>query len=116
MNHRKTTVHLGRKSGPRAALMKQLATSIVLHERVRTTQAKARAVRAFVERCITIGKRQDLASRRLLLSRLDTSGAVSKVLEVLSPRYAQRAGGYLRTTKVGKRQGDAADMVEISFV
>lgn len=96
--------------------MRQLATSVVLFERVRTTTAKARAIRPLVEQCVTIGKEPTLAHRRELMRRLDTSGAVAKVLEVLSPRYQTRAGGYLRITKLGMRQGDRADMVEISFV
>lgn len=116
MRHRKNKIILGRTAAPRRAVLGQLATSIVLYETVRTTRAKATAVRPLVEKCITIGKESTLAHRRLLLNILSTEGAVKKILEVLSPRYKNRKGGYTRATKLGKRLGDSAEMVEISFV
>ena len=116
MVHRRKTLVLGRKAGPRRALLKQLATSIILHERVRTTERKAKAIRALVEKCVTIGKVNTLHHRRQLLRLLATEGAVAKVLEVLGPRYEKRPGGYLRITKLGARKGDAAPIAEISFV
>ncbi len=116
MRHRKSGKILDRKVGPRRALVKNLAQSLVLYEKVQTTQAKARVVRPYVERLVTVGKEPSLAHRRLLLQRLPTEGAVRKVLEVLGPRYKSRAGGYTRITKLGLRQGDRAAMVQVEFV
>ena len=116
MVHRKHKAVLGRTSAPRRALFRQLTTSVILYERVRTTETKAKAIRSVVEKCVTLGKINTLHHRRQLMKLLDTDGAVAKVLEVLGPRYASRAGGYLRITKLGKRKGDAASLAEISFV
>ena len=116
MRHRKSGKILDRKVGPRTALVKNLAQSLVLHEKVQTTSAKAKVVRSYVEKLVSVGKEPTLAHRRLLLQRLPTQGAVRKVLEVLSPRYKTRAGGYTRTTKLASRQGDRAAMVQIEFV
>ena len=116
MRHRKKNIILGRPAAAKNALLSQLATSVVLFETIRTTAAKARAVRPLVEKCVTLGKIPSLAHRRQLINQLQTQGAVKKVLEVLSPRYQSRLGGYTRITKLGRRLGDAAEMVEISFV
>lgn len=116
MRHRKTTKTLGRPKASREALLRNLATSIILHETVTTTLAKGKIVRPIVERCITRGRSTSVATRRELMKVLTTEGAVRKVLEVLSPRYATRTGGYTRATKLGPRQGDGASMVEISLV
>ncbi len=116
MRHRKTGKILGRVKGPREALLRGLATSVVLYERVRTTKAKAHAVQPLVERLITTGKESSVATRRRLAEQLYTEGAVKKVLEVLGPRYQARAGGYTRITKIGRRQGDAAEMVMLELV
>lgn len=116
MRHRKYGKKLGRETGPRQALMRNLATSVILYERVRTTKAKAQAVRPIVERMVTTGKQSSLTSRRRLSASLATPGAVRKVLEVLGPRYISRPGGYTRIIKLGRRRGDAAEMVQIEFV
>lgn len=116
MRHRNTTKTLGRKKASREAMLRNLATSIILHESVKTTKAKAKVVKPIVERAITRGKENTIHNRRELMKLLMTEGAVNKVLEVLGPRYATRPGGYTRLTKLGSRQGDGADMVEISFV
>lgn len=116
MRHRNTTKTLGRKKASREAMLKNLATSIILHERVKTTATKAKVVRPIVERAVTRGKENTIHNRRELMKVLMTEGAVNKVLDVLGPRYATRPGGYTRITKIGSRQGDGADMVEISFV
>lgn len=116
MRHRKKSVKLGRTTAPRLALFRNLATSVVLYERVRTTQAKAHAVRPIVEKLITTGKKPTLAHRRLIAQYLMTDGAVDKVLEVLGPRYATRPGGYTRIIKLGRRRGDNAPMSQIEFV
>lgn len=116
MRHRKSGKILGRVKAPREALLRGLATSVVLYEKVRTTKAKAHAVQPVVERLITVGKESSVASRRRLTAQLYTPGAVQKVLEVLGPRYKARAGGYTRITKIGRRQGDAAEMVVLELV
>jgi len=93
-----------------------LAQSVILYEKVRTTVAKAKEVRRTVERLITVSKKPTLAARRELLKKLPTELAAKKLLEVIGPRYAKRAGGYTRITKIGQRQGDAAKMVYIELV
>ncbi len=116
MRHQKKKVTLDRKVGPRTAMLKSLAESVILYEKVFTTKAKAKAVRPIVERLITKAKANTLASRRDLLSRLHTKNAVNKLLEVLGPRYKERAGGYTRTTMVKNRVGDNAEEAVIELV
>jgi large subunit ribosomal protein L17 len=116
MRHRKKGVILGRKVGPRRALLKNLAASLILYEKVRTTEAKAKAVRPYVERLVTIAKQPTLANRRLLVRRLPKEGPAKKLIEVLAPRYQERRGGYLRITKLAMRQGDRARQAVIEFV
>ncbi len=116
MRHRKKKVTLDRKVAPRTALLRGLATSVVLYEHVNTTLAKAKAVRPMVEKLITTGRDKSLTSRRKLLSVLMTEGAVNKVLEELGPRYATRKGGYTRIIKLGARKGDGAEMAQIQLV
>lgn len=116
MRHRKHKKTFDRLKAPREAMLKNLATSVVLYERVRTTTAKAKAIRPVVERMVTLGRTNTLARRRHLLRTLATKSAVDKVLEVLGPRYASRHGGYLRITKLGPRPGDGAQMAQIEFV
>jgi large subunit ribosomal protein L17 len=116
MRHRNKGRILSRTSGPRKALLQTLAQSVILYEKVRTTEAKAKEVRPFVERLITIGKKPTLAARRRLMLDLKAESAVKKVLEELGPRYATRPGGYTRITKIGIRQGDAAPVVQIELV
>ena len=102
MRHRNTTKTLGRKKASREAMLRNLATSVVLHENVKTTKAKA--------------ANNTIHARRELMKVLRTKGAVDKMLDVLGPRYKERPGGYTRATKLGPRQGDGAEMVEVSFV
>ena len=116
MRHRKTGRILGRKKAPREALLRNLATSIVLYEKIRTTEAKAKEVRSLVERAITTGKLSTLFSRRKLMKIFYTDLPVTKVLEVLGPRYSSRPGGYTRIVKLGNRQNDGAPMVRIELV
>ncbi|HLD86324.1 MAG TPA: 50S ribosomal protein L17 [Patescibacteria group bacterium] len=116
MRHRKKGVILGRKIGARRALIKNLAASLVLYEKVKTTEAKAKAIRPYVERLVTVAKNPSLANRRLLLKKLPTEGPVKKLIEVLGPRYHTRRGGYLRLTKLGLRQGDRGRSAMIEFV
>ncbi len=116
MRHRKQKVTLDRKTGPRRALLRNLATSVVLYEKVKTTKAKAKAIQPIVERCVTQAKQGTLVARRQLLAFLTHKNAVQKMFDVLAPRYKERHGGYTRIVKIGRRLGDAAEMVQIEFV
>jgi len=116
MRHRSKGRILGRPTASRKSLLANLAQSVILYEKVRTTEAKAKEVRSLVERLITTGKKPTLANRRQLVAKLPTANAVKKVLEVLGPRYEKRAGGYTRIAKLGRRQGDAAKMAVIELV
>ncbi|OGY43681.1 MAG: 50S ribosomal protein L17 [Candidatus Buchananbacteria bacterium RIFCSPHIGHO2_01_FULL_39_14] len=116
MRHRKKGKILDRKKAPRKALLRSLATSLILYEKIKTTKAKAKTVRPLVERLITAAKKNDLNSRRKLLSVLYHKKAVAKALEVLGPRYQERAGGYTRIIKLGRRQGDNAEIAQIELV
>lgn len=116
MRHRSKKVTLDRKSGPRKALLSGLVCQVILYEKIKTTEAKAKAIKPMVERVITRGKTDTLANRRILLSRLPIKKAVKKVFEVLGPKYKERAGGYLRLIKIGPRKGDGANIVQIELV
>lgn len=97
-------------------MLKNLAASIVIYEKVKTTKAKAKAVRPLVEHLITLGKKNDLKTRRYLLQNLYIKTAINKILEELGPRYLNRKGGYTRTINLGRRQGDGAEIVQIELV
>ncbi len=116
MRHRKKKVTLDRKKAARLALLKTLATQFVLYEKITSTDAKVRALRPFVERLITRGKKNTLFSRRHLLKFLTVPSAVSKILEEIAPRYIDRPGGYTRITKLNQRKGDGAQIAKIEFV
>lgn len=106
---------LQRKRGARKALLKNLATSLILYEKITTTLEKAKEVRSFVERLIAKGKSGDLASRRELLKFLPKN-AVAKVIEDLAPAFKDKQGGYLRILRLSERKGDGAKMAMIEFV
>jgi large subunit ribosomal protein L17 len=116
MRHRKSKKPLDRKKGPRTALVRGLATSVILYEHVNTTLAKAKVVRPIVEKLITKGKDKSLHSRRELMRVLTVENAVNKVLEELGPRYKDRKGGYTRLIKLGVRKGDGAEIAQIQLV
>lgn len=116
MRHLKKKVTLDRKKAPRRALLKNLAMNVILYEKIQTTEAKARAVRPLVERMITLGKKNTLSARRQLLAFFPIENPVKKIIEVLSPRYKERAGGYTRIVKLGERAGDGAHVVQIELV
>jgi len=116
MRHRNKGKILDRKKAPREAMLRSLATSIIIYEKVKTTQAKAKTVKPLVEKMVTIAKKNDLNSRRKLLAFLYHGKAVSKALDVLGPRYKERKGGYTRIINLGPRKGDGAAMVQIEFV
>jgi large subunit ribosomal protein L17 len=116
MRHKVKGAILGRKKAPREMMLRNLASSILIYEKVKTTKAKANAVRSLVEKLITAAKVGDLAARRKLISVLPQKMAVKKSMEVLGKRYEKRPGGYLRIIKLGKRVGDSSDMVQIELV
>ncbi len=116
MRHRKKTKILDRKKAPRKALLRNLATSLVLYEKVKTTKAKAKTVKPIVEKYITLSKKGDLHARRELLKYFYLENAVKKLIEDLGPRYQDRKGGYTRIVKIGPRQGDGAEIVQIELV
>lgn len=116
MRHRKVKKQLGRSASATQAMLRSLASSIILHEKVKTTDAKAKMVRPLVEKAITAGKKPTLASRRKLLGFFFTEHPVKKIFEVLGPRYAARAGGYTRIIKLGHRPSDGADVVQIELI
>jgi len=116
MRHRNKNKILDRKKGPRELMLRNLASSLILYEKVKTTKAKAAAVRPLVEKMITSSKAGDLVARRGLIKVLLQKNAVKKAMDVLSDRYKNRPGGYTRTTKLGPRQGDGAEMVQIELV
>lgn len=116
MRHQKSKVTLDRKKGPRVAMLKNLAMSVILYEKVKTTQAKAKAVAPLVEKMISLGKRGGLHANRQLRAFFPIENPVKKIVEDLSARYANRPGGFTRTTKLGPRAGDSANMVIIELV
>ena len=116
MRHNKSFNHLGRKSGHRKALMASLATSLILHKRINTTVAKAKALRSYVEPLVTKSKEDTTPSRRTVFSYLKNKEAVTELFRVISPKIADRPGGYTRVLKTGFRQGDGAEMALIEFV
>lgn len=116
MRHRNKTKTLGRKAAPRKALIRDLVTALVTYERIEVTAGKARAARPMMEKVITVAKKNTLASRRQLLAYFTTDQPVKKLIDVLAIRFKDREGGYTRMTKLGFRQGDAAETAIIEFV
>jgi large subunit ribosomal protein L17 len=117
VRHQKTRNKLSRDSAHRKALLANLAKQIIEHERISTTEAKAKAVKPEIERLITLAKRGDLHARRQALSALGQDKfVVHKLFEVVAPRYEQRAGGYTRILKLGPRRSDSSEMVFIELV
>jgi large subunit ribosomal protein L17 len=109
-------VRLGRNQGHRKALLRNQVTSLIIHGRIQTTEAKAKAIQPLVEKMVTLGKRGDLAARRQAASFLNQPQAVSTLFESIAPKYEGRNGGYTRILKVGFRQGDSAEVAIIEFV
>ena len=106
----------GRHRGPRKALIRGLVNSLVEQERIKTTLTKAKSVRPLIEKAITMGKKGDVHSRRLLLSRYPSKKTVDKIMKNLSPRFKNRQGGYTRIIKLGFRAGDQAPLAYLEFV
>ena len=116
MRHNKAINHLGRKSGHRKAMLANMASSLLLHKRIETTVAKAKALRMYVEPLITKSKDDSTHSRRIVFSYLKQKEAVTELFRVIAPKIAERPGGYTRILKTGFRVGDAADMAIIELV
>jgi large subunit ribosomal protein L17 len=116
MRHRKHRGALGRPSGHRRALLSNLAGEVIMHGSIKTTEAKARAVRPYVEKMVTLAKRGDLHARRQALSKLRHRKVVDRLFHDVAPVFATRNGGYTRMTKTGYRVGDAAPMAVIALV
>ncbi len=116
MRHRVAGRKLGRPKDQRVALLRSLAAELILHERIVTTEAKAKETRGLAEKMITYGKKGSLHHRRLAAARIPNPGVVKKVFDDLAPRYSARQGGYTRITKLGRRKGDAAPLAQLELV
>jgi len=116
MRHRKSGRRLGRNSSHRKAMFRNMATSLVQHETIKTTVPKAKELRRVVEPLITLAKVDGVANRRLAFNRLRDKAAVGKLFTDLGPRFKDRPGGYLRILKTGPRPGDAAPMAIVQLV
>lgn len=116
MRHNKKINHLGRQASHRKALMANMASSLLLHKRISTTLAKAKALRMYVEPLITKSKDDTTHSRRIVFSYIKQKEAVAELFREIAPRIAERPGGYCRILKTGFRQGDAAEMCIIELV
>ena len=116
MRHNKNFNHLGRQAGHRKAMLSNMASSLILHKRIETTVAKAKAVRQFIEPLVTRSKEDTTHSRRIVFSYLKQKEAVTELFRTIAPKIAERPGGYTRILKTGFRLGDGADMCIIEFV
>ncbi len=115
-SHRRRVKHFARASGPRKALIGGMVISLIEHGRIKTTVDRAKEVRRHAEKVVTLGKKGDLSSHRLLLSRYPNKDAIQKVMKEISPRFMERPGGYTRIIKIGRRPGDTAEMAFLEFV
>jgi large subunit ribosomal protein L17 len=116
MRHRKGNSKLGRRSDHRLAMFRNLLTSLFRHERVLTTEAKAKALRATADEMVTLAKRESLHARRQVLSMVSDPAVVGTLFDTIAARFADRHGGYTRIVHVGPRRGDAAPMVYLELV
>ena len=116
MRHRKAGRKFNRNSPQRKALKKGLAISIIEHESIKTTLAKAKEIRGFLEPLVTLAKENTVANQRLAYARLQSKEAVAKLFDELGPRFKDRTGGYLRVVKRGLRPGDKSTAAQIEFV
>jgi large subunit ribosomal protein L17 len=116
MRHRKGNYKLGRRSDHRLAMFRNLLTSLFRHERVLTTEAKAKAIRPTADEMVTLAKRESLHARRQVLSMVNDTQVVGRLFDTIAARFADRRGGYTRIIHVGPRPGDAASMVYLELV
>ena len=116
MRHRVAGRKLGRTTAHRTAMLRNLSTSLFAHGRIKTTLHKAKELRPFAEKLVTLAKRDSLHARRLVMRHIHDRSVVAKLFDDLSPRYATRPGGYTRIIKLGPRRGDNAEMALIELV
>ena len=116
MRHKIAGRKLQRKTGHRKALFRNMSAALIKHEQILTTQAKAKELRPYIEKLITLAKRGGLSNRRLAMSKLQDETQLKKLFDVLAERYSDRDGGYTRVIKAGYRGSDAAAMAVIEFV
>ena len=116
MRHRKKGRKLGRKNGNRRALLMNLASQLVVHKRIKTTDAKAKELRSFIEPLITLAKKDNLHSRRMVTRKLPQKNIVKSLFKEVAPSYVDRPGGYTRIIKLGYRDNDRAPVSIIEFV
>jgi large subunit ribosomal protein L17 len=116
MRHQNKTVKLGRSQAHRDSLLANQVCSLIIHQRIRTTLAKAKATRPLAEKMVTLGKKGTLHARRTATAYLHQAAAVKKLFEEIAPRSASRAGGYTRITKLGPRKSDSAPMAILEWV
>ena len=116
MRHKKSGRKFNRNSSHRIALMRSLAISIILHESIKTTLAKAKEIRRFLEPLVTMAKENNVANQRRVFSKLRDKEAVSKLFNEIGPRFKERPGGYLRVIKRGYRAGDKSPMAQVEFL
>ena len=116
MRHNKAINHLGRQSGHRKAMLANMAASLIMHKRINTTVAKAKALKSYIEPLITKSKEDTTHNRRVVFSYLKDKNAVTELFRTIAPKIADRPGGYTRVLHIGFRQGDAAEMALIELV
>ena len=116
MRHKKKGRKLGRKVGNRKALLMNLACQLIIHKKIKTTDPKAKELRSFIEPLITLAKKNDLHSRRLVIKKIPKKNIVRVLFEEIAPVFAERPGGYTRITKLGHRDNDRAPVSIIEFV
>ena len=116
MRHGKIKTRLNRTSSHRAALLRNMASSLIEFERIETTLPKAKVLRAYIEKLVTLGKSDTTARRRIAFSRLRSKNATTKLFKDLGPRFVDRPGGYVRIIKTGYRAGDASSLGLIEFI
>lgn len=116
MRHRVSGKKLGRNRNERKALFKNLTSSLILHGEIKTTEAKAKAIKRLVDKLVTRAKQQTLSARRLLTAFLQDKKVVSRLVDEIAPKFKERQSGFTRILRLGKREGDQAMMVKIEFV
>jgi len=116
VRHRKSSAKLGKTGSHRRAMLRNMVTSLLRHERIKTTLPKAKEARRYAEKMITLGKKETLAARRRAYRFISDTVIVKKIFDNLAYRYVERKGGYTRIIKIGPRRGDAAEMVFLELV
>ncbi len=116
MQHNRAGRKLGRTTAHRKALFRNQLSSLITHERIQTTLPKAKDLRPLIEKMVTLGKRGGLHARRLALKTIPEARTIKKLFEEIAPRFRERAGGYTRIMKLGRRQGDGAEMAILEFI